>query len=338
MLELPVPVLDYIYSLTIENRSPAYLLVNKDGCLSSWGGKLSTYGITNLEQGKYVGEQILFLEGLLPLDVPIFLSCIETKRGLAADIYIFPKDDGDWILLLDATLEANQRSLVQQKGNDLSLLRKNQSRVLNQSLGNDSTENLAQSVLNIQATGERRDVTIMLVNICGFTVYSDNNPADVVFKTLNLYLPSMLQPILDEAGMVDKIFGDTVMACFGVLPSTSSPPTQAIKAALKMIEAVRNIGKVRQAGNNLKLEIGIGIASGSVALGLIGSRDSTTFSAIGYCVNLAMRLESQARPSEILIDENTFARLDNMQKYFSATMLLGKGTIEPIQTYSYLVQ
>lgn len=133
MLDLPAPVLDYIHRLTVDNRSPAYLLVEKDGCLSRWGGKLAAYGVTNLQKGEHVGKQVVFLEGLFPLNgVSIFLPCIKMEDGLAADVHLIPGDEGDWVLLLDATLEEDQRSLIQQKVNDLSLLQEKQSKILNQ--------------------------------------------------------------------------------------------------------------------------------------------------------------------------------------------------------------
>ena len=92
MLDLPAVVLDYIHTLTVENRSPAYLLVEKDGCLSRWGGKLAAYGVTHLQKGDYVGQQVFFLEGLLPLDgSPMFLPCIKTKDGLCADVHLVPR-------------------------------------------------------------------------------------------------------------------------------------------------------------------------------------------------------------------------------------------------------
>lgn len=337
MLELPIPIRDYINVLIVETRSPAYFLVAKDGRLSYWGGECSIYGINNLRQGEYITKQALFLEGLLPLDEsPIFLPCIKTNENVFADVHIFSGDEGDWVLLLDATSEQKKHSLMQQKGNDLSLLRQKQSTMLNQYLGDNIDENLAQNVLNLQVQGERRDVTILFADVRGFIDYSENNPPDIVFKTLNLYLSTMIQPILDEAGMVDKIVGDAVMALFGVLPSTVLPQTQAVKAALRIIEAVRDIAQVQQADNLPALNIGIGIASGSVALGMIGSRDSKTFSAIGYHVNLALALENQARPNEIIIDENTFNKIDNLQSFFSLTTSLGK-EIKPTQIYSYLM-
>ncbi len=339
MLDLPTPVLAYIHTLTIANYSPAYLLVKKDGGLYTWGGKLAKYGVTNLQKGEYVGKQVFFLEGLLPLEgSPIFLPCIKIDEGICADVHLFPGDEGDWVLLLDATLEAKQRSLIQQKGNDLSLLRQEQAGILNQYLGRDITENLGQKIHTLQVRGERRDVTILLANICGFTSYSKNNPPDIVFKTLNLYVSTMTQLILDEGGMVDKIVGDTVMAYFGILPSTESPPTQAIKAALRMFEAVRDIGEVWQVDNSSAFEIGIGVTSGPVTLGIVNNKKRQILSAIGYHVNLAMHLKSQAFLSEILIDENTFNRINSMQKYFAEITLLEQGMGEPVRIYSHVMK
>lgn len=142
MFELPAPVLDYIHTITVENRSLAYLLVKKDGCLSKWGGNLLAYGFTELQQGEYVGEQVFFLEGLLPLESsPIFLSCIKTEYGLSTDVHLFPSDEGDWVLLLDATLDELQRSLIQQQGNDLSLIRQKHFQLSKRYIENNDAEN-----------------------------------------------------------------------------------------------------------------------------------------------------------------------------------------------------
>ena len=339
MLNLPRPVLDYIYSLSVENRSAAYLLIEKDGGLSDWGGELKVYGITNLQKGERIEEKLFFLQGLLPLeDSPMFLPYIKTEYGLSANIHIFPGDEGDWVLLLDATLDEMQQSAVQQKGNELSLIKEKQSKLLNQYLGKNVAESLAQGVLTLHQEGERKHVTILFADIRGFTPYSEKNAPEIVFKTLNLYLPAMIQPILDEAGMVDKLIGDAVMGIFGVLPTRESAPKQAIKAALGMMAGVSDVSKRLQADNGSTFKIGIGIASGPVALGILGSKDRRTFTAIGHHVNLAARLEGQARSGEILIDRNTFEKLDNMQTFFSAITLSFKGIAEPLPTYSWLVK
>ncbi len=339
MLDLPLPILDYLHALTVENRSPAYLLVGKDGRLSDWGGKLEAYGITNLQQGEYVEEKLFFMQGFLPLDAsPAFLPCLKMEEGLSADIHFFTGDEGDWVLLLDATSDEIRQSVVQQKGNELSLLQEKQSKVLNQYLGKDVAESLAQGVLTVQQEGERKNMTILFADIRGFTSYSEKKPPEVVFKTLNLYLPAMIQPILDERGIVDKLIGDAIMSLFGILPASESPAKQALKAALGMMKAVSNVSKMLKTDNRSTFKIGIGIASGPVALGILGSKDRRSFTAIGHHVNLAARLEGQARPCEILVDRNTFEQLDDLQASFSETTLSFKGIAEPLPTYSWLVR
>jgi hypothetical protein len=133
MLNLPSPIVAYLIALILENRSLAYLLVTKDGSLSAWGGKLADYGVANLEKGLNIGQQIFFLEGLLPLDdLPLFLPRLKTDEGICADVHMFPSEEGDWIVLLDATLDEMQLSLLQQQANDSVLRKEKLIRVLNQ--------------------------------------------------------------------------------------------------------------------------------------------------------------------------------------------------------------
>lgn len=339
MIDFPNPILDYIQKIIIEIRSPAYLLIAKDGYLLEWGGSWETYGISNLEKGQKIETNVLFLQGILPVDnVPVFLQCIEMQPNIYADVHIFSDHQGDWVLLLDATLNQVRQSAVQQKGNELSLVQEKQSKILAQYLGKDVAQSLAQGEFTLVQKGKRSEVSILFADIRGFTSYSEKQLPEEVFKTLNSYLPAMIQPVLDEAGMVDKLIGDAVMGIFGILPVRESPAKHAIKAAFQMIEAVNNVNKMRQTNHEITLKIGIGIASGPVAIGILGSKDRRTFTAIGHHVNLAARMESQARPGEILIDENTFAKLGDLQASFSSMALSFKGIAEPLPTYSWLVK
>lgn len=123
MLDFPIPVLAYLLTFIVEELSLAYLLVKKDGCLSAWGGKLAKYGVTDLKKGENIKEQVFFLEGLLPLDdFPIFLPLVKTEYGICADVHLFPSEEGDLVLLLDATWNEKHCSLIQQKANEFRLL------------------------------------------------------------------------------------------------------------------------------------------------------------------------------------------------------------------------
>lgn len=338
MLYLPKAISDYISQITVDNRSPAYFCVTENGRLASWGGRLSFYGFTNLQQGEYVDTQILFLAGLLPLnDFPAILPCVEMESGKYADVHIFSTSEGDWVLLLDATWDESQRSLFQQKGNALSLNRYKQARLLEREFHHHPAEMLSPGFLHLLERGERRDVTILLAKICDFNSYIDNNSPTEVINTLNSYIYTMMQPLLNAGGMVDRITGDAIAVLFGILPASESTSDRALKAALQTIEAVREVSKVRKADNS-SFDIGVGIASGSVILGLIGRQNQKTFIATGYWVNLAEYLGREASPSEILIDENTFSQLSKMQDYFSFSKILEKEIARPINIYSYIVK
>ncbi len=124
MLDIPIPIMNHLLNFLLENRSLAYLLVQKDGCLLKWGGNLAAYGISNLQNGEIIVQKIFFLEGLLPLDdSPLFLPCMQTEYGICADVHVFPSKEGDWVLLLDAAWDEIHISLIQQKNNNASLLK-----------------------------------------------------------------------------------------------------------------------------------------------------------------------------------------------------------------------
>ena len=121
-MDVPFSVSAYLVNFMRESRSLAYIFVAKDGSLSKWGGKLAVYGVGNLHKGENASQKIFFLEGLLPLDgFPVFLPCVKTDNGICADVHIFPEEDGDWVLLLDASWDEMHIFRVQQETNSSCL-------------------------------------------------------------------------------------------------------------------------------------------------------------------------------------------------------------------------
>jgi hypothetical protein len=116
--------------VVVKERSIAYLLVGKDGVLMEAGGALSIYGLESVCEGERLGEAVFFLDGLLPIgDEPVFLPRLKMESGLCADIHLFPGEQGDWVLFLDASMEEARESLLQQNMNELSLLRRRLSKI-----------------------------------------------------------------------------------------------------------------------------------------------------------------------------------------------------------------
>lgn len=122
MADLPGPIREFIDALTDDLLAPAFLLVSEDERLIHWGGSLSSYGISGLEEDMRISDHVAFLVGLLPLDAGnVFLPKVQTAAQVFADVYLFRRNEGTWILLLDATEDVKKRKALQQRTYDISL-------------------------------------------------------------------------------------------------------------------------------------------------------------------------------------------------------------------------
>jgi len=153
--------------------------------------------------------------------------------------------------------------------------------------------------------GESLQVTILFSDIRNFTTTSEKLNAHQVVEMLNAFFSRICEPILQEGGTVDKFIGDSIMAVFGSPVPYKDHARRALRAALAMKEEV---GEFRSwmhqhfAGMNLpEFAIGIGIHTGEVVIGSIGSPKRMEFTAIGDAVNLASRLENLTKKLEWVI-------------------------------------
>lgn len=122
MADLPGPIREFIDALTDDLLAPAFMLVSDGGGLIDWGGALSSYGISGLEENMQVGNHVPFLVGLLPVDSgSVFLPKVQTAAQVFADVYLFRRHEGTWILLLDATDDVKKRQALQQRTYDIAL-------------------------------------------------------------------------------------------------------------------------------------------------------------------------------------------------------------------------
>lgn len=122
MADLPGPIREFIDALTDDLLAPAFMLVSDDGGLIDWGGSLPSYGISDLKENTQIGDHVAFLVGLLPLDSgSVFLPNVQTAAQVFADVYLFRRNEGTWILLLDATEDVKKRQALQQRTYNISL-------------------------------------------------------------------------------------------------------------------------------------------------------------------------------------------------------------------------
>jgi len=128
---------------------------------------------------------------------------------------------------------------------------------------------------------------------------------------LNQYFTRMIDVVTSHEGMVDKLMGDSVMALFGAPISLGDDPLRAIRCALKMQKAGIRFNHEQEAKGLPALPMGIGINTGSVVAGNIGSSTKMEYTVIGDEVNIAARMQGIAQPGEVLISENTYRLVED---------------------------
>ncbi len=160
--------------------------------------------------------------------------------------------------------------------------------------------------------GTRTEVTILYADIRNFTSISEQMDPEDIVKLLNAYYPRIINVVFRHQGMVDKFIGDAILAVFGVPTRREDDALRAVRAALEIRREVHAINNERARQNQLAIEIGIGITSGAVISGNIGSTRRMDYTVIGDPVNLAARLEGLTKEVEhkILVSERVWAAVE----------------------------
>jgi adenylate cyclase len=188
----------------------------------------------------------------------------------------------------------------------------------------------------LQLKGQRREVTILFCDIRGFTTLSETHDAEYVQQLLTRYFTTMNRIVLQEhRGIINKLIGDAIMAYWGFPLETDDHPYQAVSAALAMQEAIRNWPA--EAGEP-PITIGIGIHTGEVMVGNVGSEEFMDFTVIGDAVNLASRLEGVNKElgTTIVMSAATWERVKDRLPARSAGTVTVKGKTEAIDVYEPL--
>jgi adenylate cyclase len=181
--------------------------------------------------------------------------------------------------------------------------------------------------------GTEREVTILFADIRRFTRLSEGMKASDVVALLNEVFQLASDRILACGGTIDKFIGDSVMAYFGAPVPDPDHPLQAVRAAVEIEEALA-ARALRVGADAIRVEIGIGIHTGTVVVGTIGSDRRSDFTAVGDAVNVAHRLEKLARPSQILVSEAVQRRVrGSVRMRFEGERQLS-GRVEPVHVYS----
>ncbi len=329
-MNIPESVRQHLTSHQIEALKPAWVeLTSGSEHIKSIDGVWQVYFKDKPQPEQSISDVCELLQGMLPIIEDFELPHMQLNNDAYTDILAFKGEQSDWLLFFDVTDKVLQLQKYQQVANELNLLKDQMSRTLGRYVGHEVSQRALDGKLSFKVEGERKEITTLFVDIRGFTPFNESHDAQEVMNTLNQYMDGMLSPILEHYGMIDKIMGDGAMAVFGVLPSEISSVDNAFHAALDIQRQTKATNMLRKEAGQPILGVGVGIATGDAVLGILGSHERRAFTAIGKHVNLAARLESNARAGEILMDSTTLSALsDKPQCHKVSIELKGIGKTE----------
>lgn len=174
------------------------------------------------------------------------------------------------------------------------------------------------------------EVTILLSDLRGFTSVAAKQPAGVVLEMLNRYLARMSGIVYANGGAIDKFMGDAIMGLFGAPVAHADDPHRAITCAVQMQVAMDELNRANRLQGLPELFMGIGINSGEVMAGLLGSDVYYEYTVIGDEVNLASRIEAFSLRGQVLISENTYRRCGGFVDVEEPLSVLVKGKHDPV--------
>lgn len=185
-----------------------------------------------------------------------------------------------------------------------------------------------------QVGGQRATVTILMADLRGFTTLSEQKDPEEMVRLLNRFLERMSRIIVDSNGIIDEIIGDAILAIFGVPEEQDDDPERAVACAIAMQNGLLKLNEELAAEGYPPLEMGIGINTGTVIVGNIGSEVRIKYGVVGTAVNTAARIESNSVGGQVLIGESTFLQAKDLLRVEPPQTAMMKGLKEPLVFYA----
>ncbi len=299
------------------------------------------YGLALLEALAYLLLGLLM--GLVLPRIPAWAGLLATV-AFAGGLYlvdvnlVFPK--GIWMLNVLPIMQATATFLgVSVYG---YLTEGKEKRQIRKAFQFYITKSVVDEVLKdptkLKLGGDKRNCTVLFSDVRGFTTISERlSPEDLV-ALLNSYLTPMTDIVYKYDGTLDKYIGDAIMAIFGAPVATDDHASRACYVCLEMMESLRGLQEGWRAQGLPELDIGIGLNSGWVSAGNMGSSQRFDYTVMGDNVNLASRLESINKQygTNIIISESTYDVAQNDVYVREMDLVRVKGKREPVKIYELL--
>jgi len=204
----------------------------------------------------------------------------------------------------------------------------------------DVIEEIMKDPSKLQLGGDKRILAVQFSDIRGFTTYCENRTPEEIVAILNEYLDAMTKVIVEHKGTLDKYVGDEIMAVFGA-PHYESPEInsqRAVICSMKMLERLRELHDEWKERGLEPLDIGIGVNTGEMIAGNMGSELRMDYTVIGDAVNLAARTEALTRQFKchFMITEDTYQLTKDIIEVKQLEAIKVKGKDIPVMMYEVL--
>jgi len=283
--------------------------------LAAWGGE-QVYAILQRDRNQALAPYfrlrvLLIVISLLALLVSLFGGAV-IANTVTRPVKVLVNsareiERGDYHHVVNLQQE-DELGLLGQAFNNMSKGLYERDRVQNL-LGKVISPEIAQELISsdVQLGGEEKEITILFTDLRNFTGLSENRSPSDMLDILNEYLTRMTAVIDRHGGVVDKYIGDAIMALFGAPVNLPDHPSRAVACALEMLDELVLCNASFKTRGWPELDMGIGVHSGKVVVGNMGSSDRLNYTAIGDGVNLASRLESATKDCgvPIIVSEAT---------------------------------
>jgi len=200
-------------------------------------------------------------------------------------------------------------------------------------LSDDIVESILDTPEGLELGGEKRKVTIMMSDLRGFTSIGERLPPEDVLAIINIYLKAMTEIILKHEGTIDEFIGDAILVIFGAPMLKADDTKRAVACAIEMQQAMETVNKTNETLGYPEVSMGIGINTGEVVVGNIGSEKRSKYGVIGSNVNLTSRIESYTVGGQVLVSESTLNDCEGLLRVDDQLEVMPKGVKQPITIY-----
>lgn len=249
-----------------------------------------------------------------------------------ADVIDLPADTPDEIKTIVSTRAKMLERIIRVSDQRLQLVR-----FIKDTFGRYLSKKVVEEILSSdkgrQIGGTRKTVTVLMADLRGFTTLSESRDPEQMVQLLNRYLKQMSAIILAHDGMIDEIIGDAILAVFGAPDPHENDPQRAVACAIEMQNRLARLNEELTVEGYPALEMGIGINTGSVIVGNIGSDLRMKYGIVGDTVNQAARIESNSIGGQVLIGEFTYRAVQAQVVADPPKTLMMKGMKKPLVFY-----